>query len=256
MLLFLSLLEALGNKLGILGGGTLRRLDALALESEAVSLALQDDGSDETLDSGRLECGLLALLLCRDFATDDVLADIVILAEIEELSDLAGTLRAKSARNGNVGEAGQLLLAILHNDDRQNCKIGADDAAADRLALALACAARAVARVSLGKQKADSVVEEDSLLHREALLVISAGNLEDVPLKLVAKGIDLDLLRNALVVEDAQLALVGDLDELLAAGGRICNVELRKGEVERACMDGWILTARDNTVPSFATLVF
>lgn len=228
MLLLLPLLEAMSNKLGILGGSALRRFGALALESEAVSLALQDDGSDETLNSGRLECRLLAFLLGGNFATDDILANIVILAEIEELSDLASTLRAKSARNSDIGEAGQLLLAILHDDNGQNGKVGAGNTATDRLALTLACATWTITRMALGKQQADSMIEENALLHREALLVISTGNLENIPFKFVAKSIDFDLLRNALVVKDAQLALVSNFDELLAAGGRICNVELGK----------------------------
>ena len=45
--------------------------------------------------------------------------------------------------------------------------------------------------------------EEDALLHGETLLVVSAGDAEDVALPLVAEGVSRDLLGDALVVEDA-----------------------------------------------------
>jgi hypothetical protein len=39
--------------------------------------------------------------------------------------------------------------------------------------------------VTVGKEESDSVGEEDTLLHGETLLVVSAGNSEDVALPLV-----------------------------------------------------------------------
>jgi hypothetical protein len=63
------------------------------------------------------------------------------------------------------------------------------------------------------------------LLHRKPLLVIAPRNLERVPLELVADGVPVNLLPHAAVHEDAELAVVFDLDELL---GAICG----KGDVE------------------------
>jgi hypothetical protein len=55
----------------------------------------------------------------------------------------------------------------------EGADVGTDDATADRLALALAGAAGAVARVALGEEEADTVRDEDSLLQRETLLLNS-----------------------------------------------------------------------------------
>ena len=55
----------------------------------------------------------------------------------------------------------------------EGADIRSDDASADRLALALAGAAGAVARVALGEEEADTVRDEDTLLQRETLLLNS-----------------------------------------------------------------------------------
>ena len=92
-----------------------------------------------------------------------------------------------------VGQAGDVLLALLDNRESENGKVGADDAAADRLALALAGAAGAVAGVAVGEEEADTVGGNDTLLHRETLLVVAAGDADDVALPLIAKGVGRDL---------------------------------------------------------------
>jgi endonuclease YncB( thermonuclease family) len=56
--------------------------------------------------------------------------------------------------------------------------------------------------VTLGQQEADTVGEEDTLLHGETLLVVTSGDAENVALELVAEGVARDLSRDALVVED------------------------------------------------------
>ena len=72
-------------------------------------------------------------------------------------------------------------------------EVRADDAATDALALALTLAARAVRLHALGEEEADALVAEDTLHHREALLVVAAGDLEDVALELVAERVRRDL---------------------------------------------------------------
>lgn len=70
------------------------------------------------------------------------------------------------------------------------------------------------------------MVQEDTLLHGEALLVIATGNLEHVSLELFTERISLNLLRDALVVKDTDFALIEDFNQLLAPSGRIRNVQL------------------------------
>lgn len=66
----------------------------------------------------------------------------------------------------------------------------------------------------------------DPLFHREPLLVVAAGDLEDVAFELRSDAVAFDFLAHALVHEAAQFALVFDFDELLGAVGGVGDVEL------------------------------
>ena len=55
----------------------------------------------------------------------------------------------------------------------------------------LASAADAVARVAVREEEEDEVGQEGALLHGEGLLVVSAGDAEDVALSLIAVGVAL-----------------------------------------------------------------
>lgn len=149
---------------------------------------------------------------------------IIFLAETEEAADLGGALGTEALGVDNVGQAGDVGVALLDNGHGEDRQVHGDDATADRLALALAGAAGAVARVAIGEQEPDTGRVHDTLLHRETLLVVSTGDAEDVALELVADRVSGDFLSHAAVHEDAELALVFDLDQLLGAivGGRRC----------------------------------
>lgn len=118
---------------------------------------------------------------------------IVILAEAEEAADLGGALGAEALGVDGIGQAGDILLALLDDGESKDGEIGSDDAATDRLALALAGAAGAVAGVAVGEEEADTVGGNDTLLHRETLLVVTAGDAEDVALPLIAERVAGDL---------------------------------------------------------------
>jgi hypothetical protein len=70
------------------------------------------------------------------------------------------------------------------------------------LALALAGAAGAVARVAVREQQLDAIRQEDTLLHREALLIVATGDAEDVARPFGYEGVGGDFLRDFFVVED------------------------------------------------------
>jgi len=53
------------------------------------------------------------------------------------------------------------------------------------------------------EEEADTVVDRDTLLHGEALLVVATSNAEDVALEVITKGVTGNLLRDALIVEEA-----------------------------------------------------
>ena len=81
------------------------------------------------------------------------------------------------------------------------------------------------------QQQADARGVHDALLHGEALLIVAAGDFEDVAFELGTHAVARDLLAHAFVHEAAQFAVVFDLDELLGAIGRVGDVELHP--------DGW-----------------
>lgn len=237
-LLGLALGNTLGKDLGVFVGLVLDLLGLAALEGNAVALVLETLGGNESLDLGSLGVRLLALALGLDLAANDVLADIVILGEAEELADLGGALGAEALGVDDVGEAGDVGLALLDDGEGEDGEVHADDAATDGLALALTGAAGAVAGVSLGEKEADTGRVHNTLLHRETLLVVASGDAEDVALELVADGVTGDLSAHALLHEDAELALILNVDELLAAIGRVGDVQLHLAGV------GWCKCCR------------
>lgn len=185
---------------------------------------------------------------------------IIFLAETEEAADLGGTLGSETLGVHGVGETGDVGVALLDDAQGKDGQVHGDDAAANRLPLALTSAAGAVSRVAVGEEQADTGWVHDTLLHGEALLVVASSDAEDVALELVADGVTRDLsthlsmishvshpillLRRyssafvkqsrcaglgatyALLEEDMGLALLLDVEELLAAVGREGNVQL------------------------------
>ena len=134
----------------------------------------------------RLGVRLRTLLLRgRDLATDDVLAHVILLRQVEELADLGGPLRAEALGQDVLRQAGNLVLALLDDHKREDSDIGANDAATDRFALALTGTADTIARVTIAEEEPDTVGDEDALLHRETLLVISASDTEAISLPFV-----------------------------------------------------------------------
>lgn len=66
----------------------------------------------------------------------------------------------------------------------------------------------------------------DSLLHGEALLIVATGDLEYIAFEFGADAVARDFLAHAAVHEDAEFALVFDLNELLGTIGWVGDVEL------------------------------
>jgi hypothetical protein len=192
-----------------------------------VALVLQTLGSNQTLDFRGLGIRLLALTLWLHLTTDNELADlkltalrqqnvlishsaqphtrgragdkdirvytyIIILGEAEELSDLRCALGAKTLGVHDVCQTRDVGVALLDDTERQDGQVHGDDAAADRLALALTGSTGSVAGVAVGEEQADTRWVHDSLLHGETLLVVAAGDLEDVALELIANAVSWD----------------------------------------------------------------
>lgn len=177
--------------------------ETTTLEGMEVTAALETDGGYQSLDLGSLRIGLrILLLLALHLPAHDVLPDVVLLGQVEELPDLRRTLGAKTLRQDVLCEAGDLALALLDNDKGKDGDVGADDATAHGFALALTSAAGSVARMAVSEQEADTVGDKDTLLHGETLLIVAAGDTEDVALPLVAEQVSGDFLCDLLVIED------------------------------------------------------
>jgi hypothetical protein len=136
-----------------------------------------------------------------------VISYIVILAEAEESSDLGGALGAKTLGVNDVGEAGDVVVALLDDGESEDRQIHASDAATDGLSLALTSTAGSVAGVALGEEESDTEGLEDTLLHRETLLVVATSDAEDVTLELVAEVVTRDLSAHLLRETCQQSAL-------------------------------------------------
>ena len=112
---------------------------------------------------------------------------IVLLAEAEESADLGGSLGTEALGVDDVGQAGDVGLALLDDGEGENGEVHADDATTDGLAATLTAAAGSVAGVAVGEEESDTGRVHDTLLHGETLLVVAAGDLEDVTLELIAE---------------------------------------------------------------------
>lgn len=132
LLLLLQLLHAL-----LVGSGLLARVLAGQLHGALVrTLVAETQVGHQTLDLGRL-VALVAIVL--ELAAHHELADVVLLAQTEQLADVARTLGTQAAglRGGLVGQTRNLLLALLHDHQVQDADIRTHDAATHGLALTL-----------------------------------------------------------------------------------------------------------------------
>jgi len=218
--------NTLGQELSILIRSILGRLSVSPLQGNAVSLVLHALRGNESLDLGGLCVWPCALLLGDDLTSDDELANIVLLGQAKESSNLGGTLRAKSLGVDDIGQAWDIAVALL--DDRQGeyGKVLSDDAATNGLALAFTGSSRSVAGVAVGKEELDTGRKHDTLLHGKALLVIAASDAEDVALPFITETVAWHFVAHSLLHEDAQLALIIHFEKFLRPIGRVGDVQL------------------------------
>jgi hypothetical protein len=100
-------------------------LRTAALQGDPVTLALETLRGHQTLDLGGL--GVVLLALTGDGTADDELADIVLLVETEESSDLGGTLGTESLGVDNVGETRDVILTLLDDAESKDGQVETGD---------------------------------------------------------------------------------------------------------------------------------
>ena len=157
----------------------------------------------ESNRDSRLGIGLgVFLLLACNLSSHNVFPDIVLLGQVEEAPDFGRTFGAKALGQNDVSEPGDIRVTLFDDDQTQDGNIRADDTSADGFAATFTSAAFAVARLAVTQQQLDTVREEDTLLHWETLLVVSAGDAENVALPFVAERVSWNFLCDFLVVKD------------------------------------------------------
>ena len=155
------LLRALRLELGVHGSVFLRLFYALQLGYLEGALALQGQRSHEALNLRAL--GHFLALLVSEGALDHELAHVVGFVQVEQLADFRRALRAEAARHHVVCEASHFGVTLLDHGQVEHRNVGAHDAAAHRLALALAGLALAVARGAAVQEQSHTGVEQDAL---------------------------------------------------------------------------------------------
>jgi hypothetical protein len=205
--------------------------DAIHLLSLAGTLALQCQRSHQTLNLGGLAAG--DTLLAGKVTVDDILADIVVLGQVEKLANVVGTLGTQTTGDGLVRQTLDSLFSHLGDDQVQNGNIVTDNTSTDRLALSLTLAARSVGLVSLLTEKTDSRVCEDTLTHGEPLLVVSTRNAEDVSVKVFTEDATVNFLGHTAFVQVLETLFIIDVDDFLLSSAGASNIDLEEERERR-----------------------
>jgi len=225
----LLLRDTLSKESVVLGLLLFLVLYSSAFQRPQVTAALKTDWGDKSLDFGSLGVRLGTLLLRCNFPPHDILPHIVLLRQVEELPDLRRPLGTQPLREHSVSESRDLGRALLDDDQRKHSDVWANDATTDGLAFALTSTTSAVARMTVGEEKTDTVGQEDTLLHRESLLVIATGDSENVVFPFVTNGVSRYLLRDFFVEENAISFFIVDINKFLGPRCGVGNIHLHAG---------------------------
>jgi len=136
----------------------------------------------------RIWLGIL-LLLARHLPPDNVLPDIIFLRQIEELPDLSRPFWSKPLGHDVVGQAGDLIGTMFDNHQGENTYVRSYDASADRLASSLTTSTRTITRVAVREEEPNTMGDEDTLLHGEPLLIVTACDAKYIFFPFIAKKI-------------------------------------------------------------------
>jgi len=225
----LALSEALLDNLVVLLSKSLRLGNAAFLLLLLSTLASDASRSNKTLNLGVSVSGvgLTGLLVdALDGAANDEAAEILLLVKLQELAQGGSALGVVGLGAVDVGETIDFLSTLLNNDEVKNGDLGGDNATTNGLALAFTSLAGAVARLTLGEQETNTVLSEDTLLHGETLEIVTTSDLKEVTFPVAAEDSTIDNLGDALLNESANDMLILDVEDLLSARDRVCDVEL------------------------------
>jgi hypothetical protein len=149
-------------------------IQSSVFERSEVTAALETDWSDQALDLGtakgagqlvalvtstigrelledlRFSVWFGALLLLAGYlSANDEFSNVVFLLEVEELSDLGGSLGSKAFRKDIVRKTGDFLFTLFDNDKGEDSHVGSNDTPSHRLAFPLSGTTCSIARVPI-----------------------------------------------------------------------------------------------------------
>jgi hypothetical protein len=128
VMMSLSFLDVLGENLIVLGLLLLGLLEFVELLLLDESLSSESLLGHESLDLGGFVESLVTLL---NFSSHDVLSNIVLLSEVEDFSNVVGSLGAESSWLVTISNTFDLLVTLLDDSEGNDGKIWATDAASD-----------------------------------------------------------------------------------------------------------------------------
>jgi len=195
----LLLLDILREELFVLGGGLLGGLVAVLNGSLLKLLSAEALLGDQTLDLGGL---VMSLITTLDFTGNDVLAHIILLrVEAEDGGNLVLSLLEESVGDILVGAAFDLLVTLLDDLKSNDSKIRSGDATTDGTSSSVTSSLWVEERSLFLEENARSALFHDTLLHSEALTVISAGNFECVALVGLSHDLSINFLAHSSFIE-------------------------------------------------------
>lgn len=217
--------------LSVLGEELLVALSVLLGVGPAGLGLLLDDGlateallGDHALDLGGLVDSLVSAF---DLTLDNVVADIVLLAvKGKGLDNVTTTLGAETVGTIDVSDTIELLLTLLDNTQEDSSQVRVDNATAYRLSLAVTVTLGVETSSVFLEKDACAVVDQDTLLHLETLLVVATSDSENVALVgLIVHQLAGDLATHTFVVEGTDEFFIINFNFLLSARGGVRNVE-------------------------------
>jgi len=208
--LFLS--NTLGNKDIVFGFLFFLMFQFTLLESVQMTTTLETEGRNQSLDLRSLGIRFRVFLLATlDLSPNHVFPNIVLLTKVEEFPDLGRTLGTKSLGENSVGKGGDLGITLFDDDEGKHGDVGSNDTATNRFAPTLASAASSVTGVTVGKKESNTVGQENTLLHRKTLLVVTTSDAENVSLPFVSERVSWNFLSDFLVEKYTVSLLVVDV---------------------------------------------
>jgi len=196
-------------------------------ESKVSTTVLEGTRSNQTLHLRLLGVLLTALLLVGALTSNNVLASVILVGKVEQLANLAGTLGTNTARDNLVSETRDLLFTLLHDNAVDNRKIVGDDATTDSTTTTYTIMLATTIADSAGlKKKTNTVINKNTLLHGETILIVTTSDTKNVALELITKRRCVNFVADTHFHERAKFLLIIKVEYLLTTSSGASDVDL------------------------------